>query len=424
MGTVWLADHLTLDLRCAVKFMTREATDDPTYRARFELEAKAIAQLHSPNVVRVIDYDAHDGLPFIAMEYLQGEDLAARLRRLGKLDAQTTYRIISQVARGLAKAHAAGIVHRDLKPENIFLAEEDEVEVAKLLDFGIAKLTAFAICDGFADRTQAGSLLGTPAYMSPEQARGLSDIDHRSDLWSLAVITYECLVGKLPFESPALGDLFAQIMFEPVPTPSHVAPSLPADFDWWWARAALRSVDGRFATAVELADALGPALRLVDRGPVIRDSARAMEEGLVRSVPPPPRTRRPKLVAACLGAAVVLVVVLLLNVRVGAPVANAGVAVPSAPSVVAALPAPAPAPLPAPAPFDDSALRAALAAAAAHADEPAAAPAHDASANTRDALTNNVNARRALNAPPPVAHSANRRPGPLKPSADDVDFGI
>ena len=126
MGTVWLAEHLTLNVRCAVKFMSAEALREPNFTARFELEARAIAQLNSPNVVRVIDHDTHEGTPFIAMECLQGEDLGARIRRAGRLDATATYNIVTQVANGLAKAHAAGIVHRDLKPENIFLAQDDE----------------------------------------------------------------------------------------------------------------------------------------------------------------------------------------------------------------------------------------------------------------------------------------------------------
>jgi len=324
MGTVWLADHQTLDLRCAVKFMTTEASRGSNYRGRFELEARAIAQLHSPNVVRILDYDVHEGMPFIAMEFLQGEDLAARLVRVGKLDAATTYRIISQVARGLSKAHEAGIVHRDLKPENIFLADEDESEVAKLLDFGIAKLAAFALSEGFADHTQAGSLLGTPAYMSPEQARGLTNIDHRSDLWSLGVITYQCLTGRLPFESETLGDLFAQIMFDPIPVPSKVDRSLPPDFDWWWARATLRSTEGRFGSARELADALGHSLGIVHES-AEGHNVRGTGDGVVRVLAVSPRPRHPKVLVACLAAALLMIAALLSTVRIEPRVANAGV---------------------------------------------------------------------------------------------------
>lgn len=257
MGAVWLADHLTLDVRCAVKFMTGDASRDPNFLSRFEFEARAIAQLQSPYVVRVLDYAVDKDVPFIAMEFLQGEDLCARLSRTGRLDAKATYRIVSQIARGLYKAHLAGVVHRDLKPENIFLAQEDDGEIAKLLDFGVAKSTAFAV---HGTATQAGSLLGTPAYMSPEQARGVREIDHRSDLWSLAVITYQCLTGKLPFDSPTLGDLFALIMYEPMPVPTKVAPWLSSDFDLWWAKAAARNVEDRFTNARELANALADVL--------------------------------------------------------------------------------------------------------------------------------------------------------------------
>jgi serine/threonine-protein kinase len=282
MGAVWLADHLTLDVRCAVKFMTGDASRDPNFLSRFEFEARAIAQLQSPYVVRVLDYAVDNDTPFIAMEFLQGEDLCARLSRAGRLDTQTTYRLVTQVARGLAKAHLAGVVHRDLKPENVFLAQEDEEEIAKLLDFGVAKSTAFAV---HGTATQAGSLLGTPAYMSPEQARGLREIDHRSDLWSLAVITYQCLTGKLPFDSPTLGDLFALIMYEPMPVPTKIAPWLPHDFDEWWAKAASRNVEDRFSSARDLADALGEALGIT-QGDANR--TRVTWRGEKVSVPAPP----------------------------------------------------------------------------------------------------------------------------------------
>jgi serine/threonine-protein kinase len=263
MGSVWLANHLTLHVRCAVKFMSSDSQvqGDASFRTRFEFEARAIAQLHSPHVVRILDYALVDDVPFIAMEYLQGEDLSARLSRVGRLDAATTYRIVSQVARGLGKAHVARLVHRDIKPENIFLAvEDDELETVKLLDFGVAKSSAYAVEAG----TQAGALVGTPAYMSPEQVRGVREIDHRSDLWSLAVVTYQCLTGQLPFESQALGEMFAKIMYEPIPIPTAVAPWLTPEFDAWWARAASRGVEDRFASARELALALGEALAIPD----------------------------------------------------------------------------------------------------------------------------------------------------------------
>jgi serine/threonine protein kinase len=285
MGTVWLADHETLGVRCAVKFTAAGAKRDPSYRERFEREARSVAQLDCPNVVRVLDYDVFEGVPFLAMEWLSGEDLESRLRRVRRLRPSELHRIVSQIAQGLDRAHAAGIIHRDLKPGNVFLAQTDEGEIAKILDFGLAKVP---FQEGAEAMTQAGSVLGTPVYMSPEQARSVSEIDPRADLWSLAVIAYECLLGKLPFDGPSLGEVFARIMFEPIPVPSEVDPAIPRGFDRWWARAACREVERRFASAREMADALGPALGLV--GPD-RDHSSRGDLAAVRSVPPPRRKR-------------------------------------------------------------------------------------------------------------------------------------
>ncbi len=282
MGTVWLADHSTLGLRCAVKFASAEAEREPCFRERFEREARAVARLDCPNVVRVLDYDTFEGVPFFAMEWLSGEDLETRLRREGRLEPPEIHRIVSQVAQGLERAHAAGIVHRDLKPGNVFIANTDDGEVAKILDFGLAKV---ASGDATA-MTQAGSVLGTPVYMSPEQARSVSEVDERSDLWSLAVITYECLLGKLPFDGPSLGEVFARIMFEPIPVPSEVDPTVPVAFDRWWKRAASRDVDTRFGSANEMADALQHALGLDD----VRSRNTPLPAlATVHTVPPPPR---------------------------------------------------------------------------------------------------------------------------------------
>ncbi len=289
MGTVWLADHKTLGLRCAVKFTTTDAERDPDYRERFEREARAVAQLDCPNVVRVLDYDVFEGVPFLAMEWLSGDSLETRLHREGRLEARDVHRIVTQVAQGLACAHAAGIVHRNLKPGNVFLANGRDGEVAKILDFGLAKIVS---CDGAKAMTQAGSILGTPVYMSPEQARGLCDVDHRADLWSLAVIAYECLLGKLPFDGPSLGEVFARVMFEPIPVPSSIDPHLPPAFDRWWGRAVCRDVEGRFASAPEMAEALGQALGLDDR------HASRANLASVSTVRPPPRPRRTRWLGA------------------------------------------------------------------------------------------------------------------------------
>jgi eukaryotic-like serine/threonine-protein kinase len=255
MGSVWLAQQIALDVPCAVKFIHAEAARSPELRARFEREAKAAAQLRSPYVVQILDHGVWQDAPYIAMELLDGEGLDTRLKRRGKLSPQEAMGVALHVGRALTKAHAAGLVHRDLKPANIFLVRDDEREIAKVLDFGVAKTTAMGL-DG---NTMTGAVLGTPFYMSPEQARGQRGLDHRSDLWALAVVVYRCVTGQLPFRSDVLGDLFAKIISDPIPRPSAVAP-VPPGFDAWWARAAARDPAQRFQTAKELTDALGLAL--------------------------------------------------------------------------------------------------------------------------------------------------------------------
>src|SRR5262249_52350921 len=167
---------------------------------------------------------------------------------------------LQQVCRGLARAHEQGIIHRDLKPENIYLvrSHDDDDEIAKVLDFGIAKDKgpAGSGSGGVSSSTKTGAVLGTPFYMSPEQARGLRSVDHRTDVWSLGVIAYKCVTGVLPFEGESVGALLVKICTSPLPVPSQLLPGLPQAFDAWFARALEREPDRRFATALELSDAL------------------------------------------------------------------------------------------------------------------------------------------------------------------------
>jgi serine/threonine protein kinase len=258
MGKVWLAHDRLLDSPCALKLIDDDKAKSEEVRVRFAREAKVAAQLRGAHVVDVFEHGEWEGTPFIAMEFLDGEDLATRLERLGRLSPTDTYRIVAHIARALARAHAYGIVHRDLKPENVFLVPGDDGEIAKVLDFGIAKHDQYSLTD---KATKTGSLLGTPYYMSPEQARG-KGIDHRSDLWSLGVIAFQCLTGAPPFESEALGELMGLILYEELPKPTARQPDLPSEVDGWWAKAAARDRDQRFSSAKELADALGAALGL------------------------------------------------------------------------------------------------------------------------------------------------------------------
>ena len=256
MGTVWLAQDILLDSSCALKLIDDDKAESEEVKTRFAREAKVAAQLRGPHVVDVFDHGEWAGIPYIAMEFLDGEDLGTRLERVKRLDYDATYRVVAHVARALVKAHAYGIVHRDLKPENVFLVEGDEGEIAKVLDFGIAKHDAYSLRD---KTTKTGSFLGTPFYVSPEQARG-KPTDHRSDLWSLAVIAFQCLTGRPPFESEALGELMGMILYDDIPIPSERNPELSPAVDAWWHKAASRDREQRYESAKDLADALGDAL--------------------------------------------------------------------------------------------------------------------------------------------------------------------
>ena len=280
MGSVWEGTHTSLGTRVAVKFIDAEYAESPEARSRFENEARAAAKLRSKHVVEVYDHGvSDDGRPFIVMEFLQGEPLDKRLDRVGRLPPKDTAHIISQVCRALMKAHAANIVHRDLKPENVFLVWDDEegTDVVKVVDFGIAKFTDAAM--GSSSSTRTGSVLGTPYYMSPEQARGLRTVDYRSDLWSVAVIAYRCIVGTLPFEGEAVGDLLVKLCTAPIPVPSRIAPDVPQGFDAWLVKALSREPAERFTTAAQLAESLGAVCGLSVRGSYASAEMPRMSDG-------------------------------------------------------------------------------------------------------------------------------------------------
>ncbi len=257
-GTIWRAEHLVLEAPVAVKLIAAEVAEDASAVERFLREAKAAAALRSPHVVQILDYGVDAGTPFMVMELLEGENLAQRLRRCGPLSPEDTVKFITHVCRAMARAHAAGVVHRDLKPENVFIVDNEGDELAKVLDFGVAKLDN-GLSSG-SSRTRTGSLLGTPYYMSPEQVQGTKEVDYRSDLWSIGVIAYECLSGEKPFVSDGLGELVLQICVRPLPIPSQSCAAMSEEFDAWFARALQRDPDQRFQSASELGNALRDCL--------------------------------------------------------------------------------------------------------------------------------------------------------------------
>ncbi len=222
MGSVWRAVDLELDAPAAVKLIDSELVRAPEAVARFKREAKAAAAIRSTHVVQILGYGVDNDTPYIAMELLEGESLAQRLERVNKLSPEETADILGQVARALGLAHKSGIVHRDMKPDNVFLVREDETEVCKVLDFGIARRRG-GLDDSVGLKTKTGAILGTPYYMSPEQATG-KDVNHLTDIWSFGVIATECITGKRPFESDSTGGLFSAICIE---SPARPVPAWP-----------------------------------------------------------------------------------------------------------------------------------------------------------------------------------------------------
>jgi eukaryotic-like serine/threonine-protein kinase len=274
MGSVWRAEHLTLRAEVAVKIIDPTIASHELGLPRFLREARALAALHSPYIVQVIDFGTHEETAYLVMELLEGKTLGQRLKAEAKLSAAETYRILGDVCKAMAHAHARGIVHRDLKPDNIFLCDEGREHVTKVLDFGIAKPTALDAASHV--DTGAGAFLGTPSYMSPEQCRGLL-IDRRSDLWSIAAIAYECLVGSRLFGGESVGDVIVRICSGNLPPVSECG-DLPPGFAGWLSRAMAPDPGARFQTATELFSALAIVLDGGRKADVGVDSAVTLSE--------------------------------------------------------------------------------------------------------------------------------------------------
>jgi eukaryotic-like serine/threonine-protein kinase len=219
MGTVWRAHHRGLNSPVAVKFRHPYS---PASVERFQNEARLAARLRGPHIVQIFDYGDEHGTPFIVMELLEGESLQTRLARVGRLELTALVRIVEQIAHALDSAHAARVVHRDIKPSNIFLVPSGTTELAKVLDFGIAKEVS-----GEPSTTDSGAWLGSLAYMSPEQARGQA-LDAATDIWSLAVVTYVAATGRQPFVGADLPEILAKICVVEYAAPSELGKDLEA----------------------------------------------------------------------------------------------------------------------------------------------------------------------------------------------------
>jgi eukaryotic-like serine/threonine-protein kinase len=258
MGAVFAATNTAIGKRVALKFLGREAARDPAATVRFQREAQAAGVIESEHIVHVFDAGTSpEGLPFLVMELLTGEDLRARLDREGPLRVAEATKIASEVLRALVRAHAAGIVHRDLKPDNVFLCRRDDgSDLVKIVDFGISKLQH----QGGSERiTYRGTVLGTAHYVSPEQAHGRDDVDHRADLYGVGVLLFEMLAGRPPHLGPSYEAVLVAICTEDAPDVRTLRPDTPPVLATAVACALSRDPKGRYASAEEFLGVLAGA---------------------------------------------------------------------------------------------------------------------------------------------------------------------
>jgi serine/threonine-protein kinase len=339
MGSVWVADHLTLKTQVAVKFMAEALARDEAAMARFTEEATAAAQIKSRHVVQILDSGVTAwGVAFIVMELLEGEDLGARLARVRTLPVAETAEVVEQACKALAQAHRHGIVHRDIKPENIFFTHSDGEVVVKILDFGIAKRQGQ---ESFS-ATSTGSMMGTPLYMSPEQVLSSKHVHHPSDLWSLGVVAYHALTGVLPFDGETVGAICVAINDGKFRLASELRQDLPAGTDAWVARALAHDPADRFESAKHMADALAAVLGRS------RGSIPSLEPSAARTLAPDPALPIERglgvrlIVAALVLAALAFAGVFSLARTPATPAAGLVASPPSPPAAAAEIPAPPP----------------------------------------------------------------------------------
>jgi serine/threonine protein kinase len=257
MADLWVAEHHALGVEVVVKTLAPLTSKEATAKRRLMREARVTAKVSSLHVVRVLDSGvvSEDNDPFLVMELLHGEDLSARIDRMGRLSIGETRTIVEHISLALEQAHGAGIIHRDVKPGNVFLAEAPGGMVVKLVDFGIAKDAA----EPTADLTRSDAVMGTPPFMSPEQVKNARDVDSRCDLWSLATVAYSCLTGKLPFDGESFGAICIAIHIGRFDPPSSERPGLAASVDAFFAKALSPSIEHRYQSARAFAEAFREA---------------------------------------------------------------------------------------------------------------------------------------------------------------------
>jgi serine/threonine-protein kinase len=265
MGTVYRAEHVVLGSPAAVKILLPQFTQDAVVVDRFFQEARAASAIRHAGIVEVFDFGRlASGQAFIAMELLRGEELAGFLARRGQLDASLAVQIAIQMLAALNATHLVGVVHRDLKPDNVFLVPDSGAPGAirvKILDFGIAKLTGRPLAGQPGRPRTKNMILGTPAYMAPEQCRGGGEIDARADLYAVGCLLFELLTGRPPFVASGDGEVMAMHIYEPPPRLSNLAPHLPVELDALIARLLTKDPADRIPSAAY-------ALATLERAPV------------------------------------------------------------------------------------------------------------------------------------------------------------
>ena len=342
MGAVYEAENARTRRRVAIKTL-RGGEIDPGLAARFQREARVGARARHANLVDVLDLDDDDGLPYLVLELLEGATLRERLDARGAMSVDACCAVALPVLDALAAVHRAGVVHRDVKPENIFLVGADETP--KLLDFGIARLAVPA--EDEPSLTRTGVTLGTPLYMSPEQARAQADVDEQTDVWAMGVVLYEMLAGTSPFQRPSATAVLAAVLMDPVTPLDEAAPGVPRPVADVVHRALDRNRVQRYGSVEALRAALVAAREARP------DAAAPDPRGVTPAPEPAARVRPLRWIVPIVAVAAAMGWLALGPTRAPAPTPT-GRAVPS-PRVGAASPAPSPsptpvAPTPAPAP--------------------------------------------------------------------------
>jgi serine/threonine-protein kinase len=259
MGRVYEGRHHETKTRVAIKVLHADVARNQVSVERFKREYETASEMHHPNIVKVIEFGAtDDGASFMTMEYLEGEELSQLLRREGRVENARFLRVACQMALGLEYAHSFGFIHRDLKPDNIFLCAGDDGDTVRILDFGSVKLQM----ETGPKLTAFGTTLGSPYYMSPEQAMGKQDVDQRTDVFALAAILYECLTGKIAFEGMNVAQILIKIINESPPPPSQLVAGLPPRVDDVLEKGLRKDKTKRHAGASALASGLCEAYGL------------------------------------------------------------------------------------------------------------------------------------------------------------------